>query len=794
MKRIRSIVSLAVLTAVLLSALPAPSASVSANSGIVVNTHQDSFSLNNDGVCSLREAITIANQGLSSAYGCSGGSGGTDTITFAGNYTITLGSQLPAITSAIIIQGNGADNTIAQASATNPVTSSATHDYRVLEVTASGSLTLNNLTVRHGRCYSIHYPCGAGGVYNLGTLHVNNSIISHNFAFAGGGGIYTSNGTLSLTNVAFNNNHTNGYGGGLRSGDGGNVTLSNVTFIGNQGLWGGGMANTTNSNPTLTEVTFSYNTAQSTGGGFYNEVNSSPSLSHVIFEHNYAQSGHGGGMHNSNNSNPSLTNVMFDTNSASSYHSGGGGLSNVKSGPTLTNVIFVNNITAGNGGGMLNDDNSHPLLKNVTFSGNTADLGGGVANFNNSSPVFMDSIFSGNSAHFGGGMYNEQNSSPAIANVTFDGNYAFSSGGGGGMLNFNSSSPSLTNVTFSNNYTTPSGAGGGMLNNVNSNPALTNVTFSGNSSFIGGGLYNVGSTKPILKNVLIANSIHGTDCLGELDSSSSNNLIEQTGPYACGLTHGVNGNIIGVSPNLGPLANNGGFTQTHALLPGSPAIDAGTNTGCPITDQRGVTRPQGSRCDIGAYESTAPPALKETFRSNAKQDGWILESSETSNKGGTLNKGASTLNVGDDAANKQYRAVLSFGTAALPDDAVITKVTLRVKRAGTPVGGGNPITIFGGFMVDVKKGNFGTSALQLTDFQTKGNKTLSGLKPALKSGWYTMNLTTAKAQINLTGNTQIRLRFKLDDNNNFTANFLKIYSGNAGAASRPQLIVEYYVP
>jgi hypothetical protein len=215
----------------------------------------------------------------------------------------------------------------------------------------------------------------------------------------------------------------------------------------------------------------------------------------------------------------------------------------------------------------------------------------------------------------------------------------------------------------------------------------------------------------------------------------------------------------------------------------------GNATYCPETDQRGITRPQGGGCDIGAYE--APVA--SVFTSSGMQDGWILESSETSGKGGSMNKGAATLNVGDDAANRQYRAVLSFNTATLPTDAIITTVTLKVKRQGV-TGGGNPITIFKGFMVDLKNGNFGTSALQLTDFQTKGNKTLSGLKPALNGGWYTMNLTTATTQINPTGNTQIRLRFKLDDNNNNVANFLKLYSGNASAANRPQLIIEYYVP
>ena len=70
----------------------------------------------------------------------------------------------------------------------------------------------------------------------------------------------------------------------------------------------------------------------------------------------------------------------------------------------------------------------------------------------------------------------------------------------------------------------------------------------------------------------------------------------------CGLTNGAGGSLIGVDPLLGPLANNGGDTQTFSLLPGSPALDAGNNATCLATDQRGVARPQGPACDIGAYE------------------------------------------------------------------------------------------------------------------------------------------------------------------------------------------------
>ncbi|RJP55070.1 MAG: DNRLRE domain-containing protein [Anaerolineaceae bacterium] len=179
------------------------------------------------------------------------------------------------------------------------------------------------------------------------------------------------------------------------------------------------------------------------------------------------------------------------------------------------------------------------------------------------------------------------------------------------------------------------------------------------------------------------------------------------------------------------------------------------------------------------------------------QDGWILESGENTNLGGVTNVTSTTLRLGDDASRKQYRSILSFNTSGLPNNAVITKVTLKVKQQGV-TGGGNPVNTFQGFMVDIRKGAFGTSALQITDWQANVNKSVGPFKPALTSGWYTINLTTSKAYINklatASGLTQIRLRFKLDDNNNGVANFLSLFSGNASAAARPQLIVEFYVP
>ncbi len=196
---------------------------------------------------------------------------------------------------------------------------------------------------------------------------------------------------------------------------------------------------------------------------------------------------------------------------------------------------------------------------------------------------------------------------------------------------------------------------------------------------------------------------------------------------------------------------------------------------------------------------TPTPTTVLKFVSQAANDGWTLESSETSKKGGTLDAKAITLRLGDDAVKKQYRSILSFSTgASLPDNAVITKVTLNIKKQKV-IGGGNPLTTFQGFMVDVKKGIFGTAALQAGDFQTRASKSYGPFKPGLASGWYSIDLTAGSAYINklstASGLTQIRLRFKLDDNNNAKANYLSLHSGNAKtAANRPQLIVEYYVP
>ena len=271
----------------------------------------------------------------------------------------------------------------------------------------------------------------------------------------------------------------------------------------------------------------------------------------------------------------------------------GGGMYNDNSSPTLTNLIFSNH-SAIYGGGMINWYNSNPILTNVIFSGNFAETGSGMVN-HSSSPSLNNVTFShniGGTGSIGGAMVNDLNSSPSLTNVSFINNSVNSFGGG--MLNSFNSNPILVNVTFSGNSSVD---GGGAIYNSDSDPILKNVTISGNTSNIGGAIYNnVDSNPSIINSILYGNTG------GEIYNNSGTAVV--TYSIVQGGYPGT-GNL-DANPLLGPLQNNGGFTETMALLPGSPAIDAASDAFCPSTDQRGVVRSQGSHCDIGAYEVEGP--------------------------------------------------------------------------------------------------------------------------------------------------------------------------------------------
>src|SRR5437867_4507102 len=260
---------------------------------------------------------------------------------------------------------------------------------------------------------------------------------------------------------------------------------------------------------------------------------------------------------------------------------------------TMSGVTIRNGAAPGaGGGGGIATVNGPLTLTDVTLAGNAAGGNGGAIS-GSGAIVMTGCAVIGNSAGGGGGIV-VQNGTLTLTNVTISGNTAVGDGGG--------------------------------LQAANISAALTNVTITANSAGTGGGIFRFGGTVS-LKNTIVANNVSGGNCSDSVTSMGNNIDSGNT----CGLSGP--GDLINTDPALGPLQNNGGPTDTHALPGGSPAVDTGTNAGCPATDQRGMARPfdgdaDGTpTCDIGAFELNVPapasadPSLVQTVDDTAADVG-----------------------------------------------------------------------------------------------------------------------------------------------------------------------------
>jgi hypothetical protein len=206
--------------------------------------------------------------------------------------------------------------------------------------------------------------------------------------------------------------------------------------------------------------------------------------------------------------------------------------------------------------------------------------------------------------------------------------------------------------------------------------------------------------------------------------------------------------------------------------------------------------PGGAVGDVRGAMVTVPPNKSLTFRSSGALDGWVLESSENSGRGGTHDAAATDLRVGDAAKDRQYRSLLSFNSSALPDNAVVLSARLGIR--GEAVVGTNPFATHRPLLVDVRKGGLGASpALQLDDFAAAAGVIGAGsVGPTPLGEWFLSELKpSALAHIHKSGLTQLRLRFTKDDNDDGGADFLKFTSGDATTISqRPALEIQYALP
>jgi hypothetical protein len=313
----------------------------------------------------------------------------------------------------------------------------------------------------------------------------------------------------------------------------------------------------------------------------------------------------------------------FDGNQAGN----GGAINNLLSDLTVVNSTFTGNesIRSGSGGGGgaiyidgAKGDNGKIIIRSSSFTNNTAVLQGGAIFsqlYNNNTNTIENSRLSGNSVTgtgnqgFGGGIFSVgggANTVLSLVNTTLSGNTASSQGGG--LWSGNGLTVNITNSTiFGNQAISADGSGiGGGIMRTGGTINITNSTIANNSAgFEGGGI--VGGTATTITNVIIANntannggnSIIKNNCLDALTNGGNNLQFAANNPNdtECGAGIPI------ADPLLASLANNGGSTETVALLPGSPAIDAANNAACPATDQRGVARPQGGTCDLGAFEA-----------------------------------------------------------------------------------------------------------------------------------------------------------------------------------------------
>ena len=578
----------------------------------VVNTTVDTLDSNlGNGVCadagsncSLRAAISEANA-----------LAGADIITLgAVAYTQTLDAPDENsnaggdwdITSDITINGAGQAVTILQASAN----SNSAND-RVLEVLFGASLTLTDVTVRHGRAYIPSGLAAGGGINNVGTLSLDGVTVRDNDAITMsgssiGGGIFNQGTSLTLNNTTITNNGVTGafagaFGGGVGSST---AALSTVVITGSS-ITGNHLQGVATSG---------------SGGGLYigGVFNLTATGSHFDSNSTLAdQESEGGGARLVGIVSPSvfnITNCTFNGNNARSTGTGavGGGLHIYTSSDTLTGTLnrvsIDGNHTIGSGvsrgGGLYVNPvgaaiNLDVTNSSITHNTNDGTRGGGVE---------LSDRFSTTAA----------SSTVNFTNTTISGNTAGTGNGGG------------------------SGSGGGAHIEMSTGPMAVNfnfVTITDNFAITsGGGISNApGNSSVTVRNSIIAGNgagSSGQDISGIFSSQDYNHIQDLAGATFTPAAHDTSG----FAPGLGLLQNNGGPTLTHLLAATSPLLDTiplGTN-GCGSIvsiDQRGITRPFSLNCDKGAVEFTGPWSLSGTVKTTT---GMPIRNAAVTISGGSL--------------------------------------------------------------------------------------------------------------------------------------------------------------
>jgi len=561
------------------------SSTASANTALVVSTLADS------GAGSLRQAMLDANAAA-----------GVDTITFTAGLTGTIDvlSDLPRLTGGIDLHGPGASVITIDGGWTEAGGPSTGHALFMLDrlYIADGASTISGVTITGGNGTN-NEDEGSGGAiqkfYGDANLTVADVVLSGNYAANDGGAInlYSAAGTIVIRDSVISNNVAAEAGGALYLNNNENapleISITDVTITGNSALYG--------------------------GGGLYLVATSD---SDQVM-------------------NVSMTRVTISGND--SIEAGGGVYANFQSGQLTIADSTISNNTSGKEGGGLNLAATNTSIMNTTIDGNSSqDGGGGIYSHDDDETsgshvlTVSNSTISGNYADWGGGLYATSAYFPVeIFNSTISGNYALSDGGG--IYMGKGAGVTLTHSTVTNNSTGAAYDSIGGIDSGQNRTAPLALPAEGNSahrttneretarhesrSRVLGSAPAVGGDLTLIGSIVAGNL--GTDIGAYLNSlpivNASHSVLGVIEPAVTVVDGG--GTQVGVTdPKLGLLANNGGVTKTHALLAGSPAIDAGPNP-VPVFDgnefdQRGVgfARIAFGVADAGAFEVQEPPATE----------------------------------------------------------------------------------------------------------------------------------------------------------------------------------------
>ena len=574
--------------------------------------------------CTLRAAIQRANALAGDdtiSFNIPGTEPGCDAMTSA--CTVNLTKVLPDLSTNIEINGPGADKLT--------VRRDTGGDYRIFRVTNVITVTFSGMTISNGKVTGSEF---GGGIESSGTVNVVSCTLSGNSTdntsgAGGGGGGIASGGTLNITNsLLFGNTSTGtstggGFGGGINSS--GTLTVTNSTFRVNSARQGSGIVNAGAAN--ITNTTFRDNQSVGLGGAINNTNFGTIHVTMSTISHNTA--GAGGGI--LNGGELTVSNSAITDNTCSQ---GGGGIVNMTSGTVeISNSTISNNSSNQGAGGIFNFENGVVTIDSSTVNGNSTGSAGGAIAAGGSSTghstttnIINSTVNDNSAANDGGGIFMSFGSTVNVVNSTISNNFTGTRGGGiaGNTTSSGNLTANVTNSTIYNNKAL-GGDGGGIFTGNHSAVNLTNSTISGNTALKGGGVAGGGtnSVRRVKSSIIAINrSVHSAPDVSGVFTSGGFNLIGES-DGSTGFTNGVNNDQVGTSAvaarpetrHHAGLQNNGGPTQTIALLADSPAIDKGTAaglTGALTTDQRGTgfTRTfndpavtnAADGTDIGAFE------------------------------------------------------------------------------------------------------------------------------------------------------------------------------------------------